>query len=85
MVIFREARREDVPEIVALLADDVLGASREADVDDAYWTAFAQIAADARNRLVVAETDGQIVGTLQLTLLPGRSMRRAGTAAAWCS
>jgi GNAT superfamily N-acetyltransferase len=73
MVIFRDATRADVPAIVALLADDVLGASRESDVDDQYWAAFDQIAADARNRLVVAEIDGEIAGTLQLTLLPGLS------------
>ena len=73
MMIFRDARREDVPEIVALLADDMLGAARETDVDDAYWTAFDQIAADGRNRLVVGEIDGRIAGTLQLTLLPGLS------------
>lgn len=74
MVIFRDARREDITEIVALLADDMLGASREADqVDDAYLSAFDQIAADARNRLIVADIDGQVAGTLQLTLLPGLS------------
>ncbi len=73
MVIFRDARREDVPAIVALLADDVLGSSRETDVDAAYWAAFDEIAADAKNRLVVAEIDGQVAGTLQLTLLPGLS------------
>jgi len=73
MMIFRDARREDVPEIVALLADDMLGAARETDVDDAYWTAFDQIAADGRNWLVVGEIDGRIAGTLQLTLLPGLS------------
>jgi hypothetical protein len=55
MVIFRDARREEVPQIVALLADDVLGAGREAGVDDAYWAAFDDIAADPRNRLIVAE------------------------------
>lgn len=73
VVIFRDARREDVPAIVALLADDHLGAGRETGLDDAYWQAFEQIAADPRNRLVVAEADGQVVGTLQLTLLPGLS------------
>ena len=74
MMTFRDARREDVPEIVALLADDVLGASRETGaVDDAYWAAFERIAADPNNRLVVAEIDGQLAGTLQLTLLPGLS------------
>jgi GNAT superfamily N-acetyltransferase len=77
MVIFRDARREEVPQIVALLADDVLGAGREAEVDDAYWAAFDDIAADPRNRLIVAEADGQLAGTLQLTLLPGLS--RHGT------
>ena len=73
MVILRDASREDVPAIVALLADDTLGASREADVDDEYLAAFDQIAADARNRLIVAEIDGQIAGTLQLTMVPGLS------------
>jgi GNAT superfamily N-acetyltransferase len=73
VVIFRDARREDVPAIVALLADDILGARREGSLDDAYWKAFEQIAADPRNRLVVAEAAGQVAGTLQLTLLPGMS------------
>lgn len=58
---------------MALLADDVLGASREGQVDDAYLAAFEQIAADPRCRLVVAEADGRIAGTLQLTVLPGLS------------
>jgi GNAT superfamily N-acetyltransferase len=81
-VIFRDARREDVPVIVAMLADDFLGADREpahqadgggADVDNAYFTAFDQIESDPRNRLIVAELDGRVAGTLQLTLLPGLS------------
>jgi GNAT superfamily N-acetyltransferase len=73
VVIFRDARRADVPHIVALLADDVISAGREADLDDAYWAAFEQIAADPRSRLVVAEADGQVAGTLELTLLPSLS------------
>jgi GNAT superfamily N-acetyltransferase len=78
MVLFRDARSEDVPAIVALLADDVLGAQREAAADEAaadeaYQTAFEQIQADPRSRLIVAEADGQVAGTLQLTLLPGLS------------
>ena len=72
-VLLREARREDVPEIVALLADDRLGAGREGPVDDVYLAAFEQIAADPRNRLLVAERNGRVVGTLQLTMLPGLS------------
>src|SRR6202035_2554706 len=66
-------RREDVPEIVALLADDLLGAGREGPVDDACLAAFEHIEADPRSRLLVAERDGRVVGTLQLTMLPGLS------------
>jgi len=77
VVIIRDARREEVPQIVALLADDEIGAGRETAVDGAYWAAFDEIAADPRNRLIVAEADGQVVGTLQLTFLPGLS--RHGT------
>ena len=74
MVIFRDARRADLPAIVALLADDVLGAEREeAAADGAYQAAFEQVQADPRSRLIVAEADGQVAGTLQLSLLPGLS------------
>jgi GNAT superfamily N-acetyltransferase len=80
-VTFRDAERADVPAIVALLADDVLGAGREAPsgtagvVDDAYWAAFAMVAGDPRNRVIVAEVGGQVAGTLQLTLIAGLSRR----------
>jgi GNAT superfamily N-acetyltransferase len=66
---------------VALLADDVLGAAREApvagedDLDDAYWTAFERVQADPGNRIIVAEVDGRVAATLQLTLIPGLSRR----------
>jgi GNAT superfamily N-acetyltransferase len=82
-VIFRDARREDVPDIVAMLADDMLGAARETpaaregDLDDAYWTAFEQVQADPRTRIIVAEIDGRLAGTLQLTLIPGLSRHGA--------
>jgi GNAT superfamily N-acetyltransferase len=72
-MIIRDARRDEVPAIVALLADDVLGVSREAGPDDVYWKAFDDIAADPRNRLIVAHADGQVAGTMQLTLIPGLS------------
>jgi ribosomal protein S18 acetylase RimI-like enzyme len=78
-VTFRDARRADVPRIVALLADDALGAGREAGADgdgevaEAYWRAFEQVEASSGNRIIVAEADGQVVGTLQLTLIPGLS------------
>lgn len=74
----REAQVEDVPTIVALLADDALGATRE-DPDDLmpYDAAFARIIGDSSEVLVVAEVDGAVVGTLQLSLLPGLSRRGA--------
>jgi GNAT superfamily N-acetyltransferase len=69
----RRATVADVPAIVAMLADDELGRARERAEDPlpvAYAEAFAQIDADSRQVLVVAELEGRIVGTLQLTFLP---------------
>lgn len=72
----RRARREDVRAIVALYADDMLGRTRETLDDLApYEAAFAAIDADARQELMVAELDGRIVGTLQLTIIPQLSHR----------
>lgn len=73
---YRRATAADLAEIVALLADDVLGASREAAlpvVDDGYRAAFAEIDADPNQFLCVVEEGQQIVGTLQLTFIPGLS------------
>ncbi len=71
----RRATRADVPALVALLADDPLGAGRETPDGDmsAYHRAFAAIDADP-NQLLVAATDGdRVVATLQLTFVPGLS------------
>ncbi|GAA2807451.1 GNAT family N-acetyltransferase [Saccharopolyspora taberi] len=77
-VIIRRATGADVPAIVALLADDELGSTRESPDDLApYEHAFAQIDADRGEHLVVAERDHQVIGTLQLSLLPGLSRRGA--------
>jgi GNAT superfamily N-acetyltransferase len=77
----REARREDVAAIVALLADDALGASREVVADPplpGYFAAFEAVAADPRNLLVVGEDEaGRVVATLQMTFIPGLSNRGA--------
>lgn len=80
-IIIRPAGRDDVPAIVALLADDALGRGRE-DLSDpppeAYFRAFEAIAAQPGNFVFVAEIDGTVVGCLQLTVIPGLSRR--GTA-----
>ncbi|MEO3773927.1 GNAT family N-acetyltransferase [Micromonospora sp. B9E7] len=71
-VIFREAVRADLPAVIALLADDVLGKARDfTEVDEAYEKAFADISADPRNQLIVAEQNGELVGCLQITYIPG--------------
>ncbi|MBQ0904666.1 GNAT family N-acetyltransferase [Micromonospora sp. U21] len=71
-VIYREAVRADLPAVIALLADDVLGKARDfTTVDEAYERAFADISADPRNHLIVAEQDGELVGCLQITYIPG--------------
>jgi GNAT superfamily N-acetyltransferase len=73
-LLFRQARRQDVPAIVAMLADDPLGAKREGDPnDERYLAAFDRIDADPYDELIVAERDGKVVGTMQLTYLAGLS------------
>lgn len=70
------ARAEHLPAIVALLADDPLGAGREDPSDPAYVRAFRAIDADPAHVLVVVlDAADQVVGTLQLTFLPSLSRR----------
>ncbi|MEU3603930.1 GNAT family N-acetyltransferase [Streptomyces sp. NPDC035033] len=74
----RPATAEDVPAIVAMLADDPLGAQRESPDDPTpYLTAFGRLADDPNQHLVVATRGGKVVGTLQLTIVPGLSRRGA--------
>ncbi|MFG2822402.1 GNAT family N-acetyltransferase [Kitasatospora sp. NPDC048365] len=77
-LLIRPATADDLPAIVAMLADDPLGATRESPDDlTPYRAAYATIAADPHQHLVVAERAGRVVGTLQLTLVPGLSRRGA--------
>ena len=75
-LIFREANEADLPTIVAMLADDHLGAQRES-LDDlsVYAEAFAQITGDPRLLQLICERDGEVLGTMQLTLTPGLSRK----------
>ncbi len=72
----RRATGDDLPAIVAMLADDALGATRESPDDlTPYRTAFDRIDTDPHQHLVVAERAGRTVGTLQLTVIPGLSRK----------
>ncbi|MFI2377961.1 GNAT family N-acetyltransferase [Streptomyces sp. NPDC018964] len=74
----RAAVADDVPAIVGMLADDPLGAQRESPDDlSPYLTALERLDADPNQHLVVAVREGRVVGTLQLTIVPGLSRRGA--------
>ncbi|MFG2680667.1 GNAT family N-acetyltransferase [Streptomyces sp. NPDC048392] len=74
----RPTTKADIPAVVAMLADDPLGARRESPHDlDPYLTAFERLSADPNQRLVVAVRDSRVLGTLQLTIVPGLSRRGA--------
>lgn len=85
---FRQVTREDLSEIVRLLADDFLGATRESyenPLPESYIKAFEEIEADKNNELIIAllsepsaSADGlneNIVGTLQITFTPSISFQ----------
>lgn len=77
-VIIRPARSDDVPALVALLVDDPLGAQRESTANLApYYAAFDRIVADPNQLLVTMERSGEIIGTQQITFIPGLSFQGA--------
>ena len=74
----RQARREDLAAIVAMIADDRLGSVREVvgpELEPAYVAAFELISADPNQLLLVADDGGRAVATLQITFIPGISRR----------
>jgi GNAT superfamily N-acetyltransferase len=79
-IAFRRACVTDLPAIIALLADDELGRERE-DVSlpsaPAYVAAFAAIDADPNQLLAVVSEGERVIGTLQLSFIPGLSRQGA--------
>ncbi|MFG3161709.1 GNAT family N-acetyltransferase [Streptomyces sp. NPDC048232] len=74
----RRTTAADIPAVVAMLADDPLGAQRESPDDlDPYLAALERLDADPNQHMVVAVRDSRVVGTLQLTIVPGLSRRGA--------
>ncbi len=83
-VQFRFALRDDVPTVVSLLVDDVLGAGRESADEsgmEVYFKAFDEMESQGGNHYLLAvDLDDSILGCLQITVLPGLSrsgMKRA--------
>ena len=79
-VTLRPARRDDVAAIIAMLADDHLGRARERLEDPLptlYYDAFERLSRDPNIQLMVAEEGGNVVGCLQLCILPGLSSQGA--------
>lgn len=74
----RRATRDDVRAIVALIAADQIGATRDGGDLAPYERAFEQIDRDPAQLLVaVVDQDDDVVGTLQLTFIPGLARRGA--------
>jgi GNAT superfamily N-acetyltransferase len=80
-VVLRRAKADDLPAIVNLIAADQLGAIRDgvrtAEDLAAYQRAFRAIDQDPAHILVVAEFGQDIVGTMQLSFIPGLARRGA--------
>ena len=76
----RPALIDDLPVIVGLLADDILGERREnigPSLHSDYFDAFEAIDDDPNQVFVVFETEGVIIGCLQLSFIPGLSRQGA--------
>jgi GNAT superfamily N-acetyltransferase len=79
-IAFRRARPDDLSSIIALLADDVLGQQREdasSPPNQDYVDAFSAILADPNQLQMVATSNDEIIGTLQLTFIPGLARKGA--------
>lgn len=75
-VKFRRAGPDDLVAIIALLADDVLGAGREDPSDPpnpAYVAAFDAIGRDPNQLLAVGTMDGAVAAVVQISFIPGLS------------
>ena len=72
-MIFREAKREDVFDVVKMIANDKLGKLREdfkEPLPDKYYVAFENIKNDINQELIVLEDENrEVIGTLQLSFI----------------
>lgn len=76
----RKAIRSDLIAIVAMLADDALGALREDNstpLNPCYTDAFDAIESDQNQLLAIVESNGEVIGCFQLSFIPGLSQKGA--------
>ncbi len=69
---FRLALADDLVDIVRMLSDDTLGATREKlepILSDNYLKAFENITNDLNQELMIVEMNGNKVGVFQLTFI----------------
>lgn len=72
-LIFRQAKPDDLTQLINMLANDKLGQAREdirSPLNSKYIDAFTAIEKDPNNELIVIEKDDCIAGMLQLTFIP---------------
>ena len=68
----RDARRDDLPAILSLVAQDSMSHPGEAAAaSEGHYRAFEEIERHPDHRLIVGTIDGGVVATLQLSYLPG--------------
>ncbi len=78
MTVFRPATRADVPDVLALLMDDMLGQGREHPDPAPYLAAFDAMQAEGNNHVIVGEdSTGRVIATYQLTFISGLSLAAA--------
>ena len=74
---FRDATPDDIAAMLTLShAGDWRGSETPpldptSLTDPRYRAAFDEIGADPNHRLIVAEKDGEVIGTLQISVIPG--------------
>jgi GNAT superfamily N-acetyltransferase len=79
-LLIRPAAEADLPALVALLAEDMLGRERDdpsLPLDEGYGRAVAVIRTRPDQHLMVGELGGEVVATLQLTFIPGLARKGA--------
>ncbi len=77
LVTFRPATHADIPAVVALLSDDMLGRDRQAQPLSHYLAAFDQMLREGANQLIVGEAADRIIATYQITFISGLSRTAA--------